>query len=67
MFFLMVDRFGVFVPAAVAPVFDYIYISAHFRNAARGMIDSRDVIYFLSFTVLCLFFSFRSLEARQWR
>jgi hypothetical protein len=31
------------------------------------MIDSRDVVFFLSFTVLALFLAFRSLESRRWR
>ncbi|MCP4675014.1 MAG: ABC transporter permease [Deltaproteobacteria bacterium] len=67
MFFLMVDRFMIFLPSAIAQVFEYLSFGAHFRNAARGIIDSRDVIFFLSFTVLSLFFAFRSLESRQWR
>jgi ABC-2 type transport system permease protein len=67
MFFLMVDNFLVFLPAQAAPWIEYLSFNYHFRNAARGMIDSRDVIFFLSFTVLCLFGAFRSLESRRWR
>ncbi len=67
MFFLMVDRFMIFMPSGIAPIFEYISFGAHIRNAARGMIDSRDVVYFLSFMLFCLFFAFRSLESRQWR
>ncbi len=67
MFFLMVDRFTIFLPAGMASVFEYLSFGAHFRNAARGMIDSRDAIFFLSFTLAGLFLSFRALESRQWR
>jgi ABC-2 type transport system permease protein len=67
MFFLMVDRFMAFLPNAVAPVVEFISFGAHIRNAARGLIDSRDVIFFLSFTALALVMAFRSLEARRWR
>ena len=67
MFFLMVDRFMAFLPNAVAPAVEFISLGAHIRNAARGMIDTRDVIYFLSFTILALFLAFRSLESRRWR
>jgi ABC-2 type transport system permease protein len=67
MFFLMVDRFIAFLPNAVAPVVEYLSFGAHVRNATRGMIDSRDVVFFLSFTVLALFLAFRSLESRRWR
>lgn len=67
MFFLMVGRFTAFLPNAVAPFVEYISFEAHFRNASRGMVDSRDVVFFLSFMILALFLSFRSLEARRWR
>ncbi|MCP4606936.1 MAG: ABC transporter permease subunit [Proteobacteria bacterium] len=67
MFFLMVDRFMIFMPSGIAPIFEYISFGAHFRNASRGIVDSRDVIFFLSFTLFALFFAFRSLESRQWR
>ena len=33
---------------------------------ARGMINTRDVIYFVSITVACLMASFRALERRKW-
>ncbi len=67
MFFLMVDKFIPFLPSTVVPVIEYISFGAHVQNAARGMIDSRDIIYFVSFTVLALFLAFRSLESRRWR
>lgn len=67
MFFLMVDRFMAFLPNTIAPIVEYISFGAHIRNAARGLIDSRDVIYFLSFTGLALVLAFRSLESRRWR
>jgi ABC-2 type transport system permease protein len=67
MFFLMVDRFIAFLPNAAAPFVEYLSFNAHFRNAARGMIDSRDVVFFLSFMTLSLFLAFRSLESRRWR
>jgi ABC-2 type transport system permease protein len=67
MFFLMVDRFMAFLPNVAAPVVEYLSFSAHFRNASRGMLDSRDLVFFLSFMLIALFLSFRSLEARRWR
>jgi len=33
---------------------------------ARGIIDSRDVVYFLSVTALALVVAFRALERRKW-
>ena len=67
MFFLMVDRFMAFLPNGIAPVVEYISFGAHFRNASCGLLDSWDIIFFLSFMILSLFLAFRSLEARRWR
>ena len=67
MFLLMVDRFIQFLPTGIAQVVDYLSFGAHIRNASRGVIDSRDIVYFLSFTALALLMAFRSLESRRWR
>lgn len=67
MFFMTVDRFMIFLPSPIAAVFEYLSFGAHFQNAARGLVDSRDMVFFLSVTLLGLFFAFRSLESRQWR
>ena len=44
----------------------FISLQSRFDSFARGIIDSRAVIYFLSLTVLCLMVAFRSLESRKW-
>jgi ABC-2 type transport system permease protein len=36
------------VPAAVLPVVQYLSFDYHFNNLARGVLDSRDLVYFLS-------------------
>ncbi len=67
MVFLMLDRFLVFLPDALAPWGEYLSFTSHFRNAARGVLDSRDVVFFLSVVLMSLFLAFRSLESRRWR
>ena len=42
-------------------------ILEHFDNFAKGVIDTKDVIYYLNFTVLCLFLTLRTLESKRWR
>ncbi len=67
MLLLMLDRFIAFLPSALVPWVEYLSFTKHFDNAARGVIDSRDVVYYLSFMLMCLFLAFRSLESRRWR
>lgn len=39
---------------------------SHYNSLSRGVIDSRDVVYFGSITGLFLFFTLLSLERRKW-
>jgi ABC-2 type transport system permease protein len=52
---------------AVAKIFTYLGLSEHFGNFGRGVIDSRDVVYFLTLTVGSLYLATRVLETRRWR
>jgi ABC-2 type transport system permease protein len=47
-------------------VLDFISFDTRLAPFARGMINTRDVIYFLSITVGCLMAAFRALERRKW-
>ena len=55
------------LPPSLAPILRYISIDAHFANIARGVLDTRDVIYYLSLTGGCLFVAKQSLDSRRWR
>jgi len=44
----------------------FISFDARLAPFARGMINTRDVIYFVSITVGCLMAAFRALERRKW-
>lgn len=45
----------------------HISLLEHFDNFAKGLITSQDVIYYLNFTIFCLFLTLRSLESNKWR
>jgi ABC-2 type transport system permease protein len=53
-----------FVPQAIAPAVEFASVSVHLDNLARGVIDSRDVLYYFSLTAAALVLAERSL-ARQ--
>ena len=50
-----------------ATLLSEIGMRSHFNDFARGIIDTKHVVYFLSITALFLFFSIRALESRRWR
>jgi ABC-2 type transport system permease protein len=55
------------VPASLATVFEYLSLGTHFNSIGRGVIDSRDLIYYLSIIVFFLYLNTRSIESRKWR
>jgi ABC-2 type transport system permease protein len=46
---------------------EYISLLSHFNNITRGVIDSRDVIYYASVIILFLYLNVKNIEARKWR
>ena len=50
----------------LALVLNYVSFQSRLNNFWRGLVDSRDVIFFLSVTVVSLMVAFRALERRKW-
>lgn len=44
----------------------YLSTNFHFQNIARGVLDLRDVIYYLSVVVVCLAVAQASIASRRW-
>jgi len=64
--FYMMDKVLLFVPDVMTSVVEYPGIDYHFSNIARGVIDSRDIVYFCSLLGFTLYLSVVSLERRKW-
>jgi len=62
----VISNFLPFVPAGTASVLEWVSFNYHFDSMLRGVIDTRDVIYFLSMIGFSLALAFRSLESRRW-
>ena len=45
---------------------EFISLQSHLESMSRGVIDLRDVVFFVSLTVFGLLVAFRALEARRW-
>ena len=55
------------VPQWAAPVLRYMGLGQHFASITRGVIDSRDIIYYLSVIGFFLYLNVKSVESRKWR
>jgi ABC-2 type transport system permease protein len=53
------------VPAVILPVVQYVSFEYHFNNLSRGVLDSRDLIFYLSVVGLFLHLAVWSLERRR--
>ena len=47
-------------------IIESLGLNAHYSSMSRGVIDSRDLIYFLSVTALFILLTKLSLESRKW-
>jgi ABC-2 type transport system permease protein len=53
--------------SAVSKAITYMGVSDHYFNLGQGVIDTRDLIYFLTITIGSLYLATRVLETRRWR
>jgi ABC-2 type transport system permease protein len=56
-----------FENTATSQVLNYLSIVTHFDNFAKGLLDSKDVIFYLSMIFFALFLTSRSMESLRWR
>lgn len=55
LFHIIFDVLANSMTGTIAGIFSYLSISTHFESISRGVIDSKDLIYFLSIIFICLF------------
>ena len=48
----MIDYFAILFPGPVVSLVTFISASNHFDSISRGIIDTRDLLYFISVTAL---------------
>ena len=64
--FFMMDKLLFFFPASMTGVIQYLSTDFHLSNMSRGVIDTRNIIYFGSVIGFFLFMTTRVLESRKW-
>jgi ABC-2 type transport system permease protein len=48
-------------------VIGYFSVQAHFESFSKGVLDSKDIIFYVTMIILGLFLTSRSLESVRWR
>ncbi len=67
-FILYIIQFSLhFIPSFLVGFFQYLSVGYHLSNISRGVVDTRNLVYFLSLTFLFLKLAVHILEARKWK
>jgi ABC-2 type transport system permease protein len=56
-----------FVGPTAQTVLNYLSITEHFDDFAKGIIDTKHVVYYLSFIATGLFLTMKSVDSERWR
>jgi len=51
---------------AITDLFSYISTLQHMQDYSKGIIDSRQIVWYFSITGLAIFFTFQVFQARKW-
>ena len=63
----LLSWFTAFDSTVPAQVVNYLSIVTHFENFGKGVLDSKDVVFYLSMIFFALFVTSRSMESLRWR
>jgi len=61
----LIDKMLYFLPRSLLGVFAYLGADFHFQNIAKGIIDSRDILYFVSTCFVGLYGAYLALLQRH--
>ncbi|MFA6508354.1 MAG: ABC transporter [Treponemataceae bacterium] len=64
-FLTLVDKFLIILPAPIVDTLEFFSAGYHFDSVSRGIIDSRDLLYFASLTALFLWMTVAAVDDRR--
>ena len=65
--FSLLDQVADLLSGVAEEVLNGVSMAAHFDDFSKGVVDTSDIIYYLSLAAVFLFLTVRSLETRRWR
>jgi len=61
----VIDKLLYFLPERLLGLFEYIGADYHFENVSKGIIDSRDIVYFLGLIFIALYGAHLTIQERS--
>jgi ABC-2 type transport system permease protein len=65
--FWIVSWFADSAGPTVGAVLNYLSVTQHFDDFGKGVIDTKHVVYYLSFILFSLFLTLKSVDTERWR
>ena len=65
--FWVINWIATFMGPTTQNVLNYLSITDHLGDFARGVIDTKHLVYYLSFIAFSLFLTVRSVDSERWR
>jgi len=63
----VIDWVGTLAPPTAGAVIEYLSLTGHLEDFVRGVIDTRHLVYYLSFITFGLFVTARAVDTERWR
>ena len=63
----IIDQAARLLDGVGATIVTEVGIRTHLADFSRGIIDTTNIVYYISVTAVALFLTVRSLETRRWR
>lgn len=67
LFFWVLGFASAYLDPKMAAVLDHASLIQHVNNFSRGLITTRDLIYYVNFSVFCLFLTVQALASHRWK
>ena len=61
----IINRMLFFMPPKIVAVIEYIGASSHFTNFSKGILDTRDIIYFISLVCIFMFSTYIAMQEKN--
>ena len=65
--FWMINWIAQFMSPTTQEILNYLAINGHLEDFMGGVIDTKHIVYYLSFIAFGLFLTARSVDVERWR
>lgn len=65
--FWIISWFAESTGPATSSILSYLSVTEHFDDFGKGVIDTKHVVYYLSFITFSLFLTLKSVDSERWR